>query len=337
MKQLLCLIVCLLTLALALPAAAEEPGHLPERGVILPMTLEDENAGLYASAVMGGTAEVPELPLIQMIYTDAEGIEAVISAYSDKNLEDETVAMQFMQDLSANAFPLYIVALFEESYHDALQDDEAAYAQKIGENTFIVGRNDGHVYVGMEVYSSLDYTSPELAERTAAAGARAKELLDAAQFMPIAEPASALAGAFPAFSAQDLHGNTVTNEIFAGKDLTVVNIWGTFCGPCINEMPELAAWSAEMPENVQIIGLVSDLYSADDADTLDTALQICEATGVTFTNIVAEDEFYALLSEVVGVPTTLFVDGSGMIVGDPVVGANVPAYKSFVEAYVNAL
>ena len=43
----------------------------------------------------------------------------------------------------------------------------------------------------------------------------------------------------PAFIAKDLQGNEITESIFAEKDLTVVNIWGTFCPPCIAEMPEL--------------------------------------------------------------------------------------------------
>ena len=30
------------------------------------------------------------------------------------------------------------------------------------------------------------------------------------------------------------------------------------------------------------------------------------------------------------------VDGSGALVGEPIVGANVPAYKQFVEDYLNA-
>ena len=37
---------------------------------------------------------------------------------------------------------------------------------------------------------------------------------------------------FPSFMARDLQGNEVTNEIFAQKKITVVNIWGTFCPPC---------------------------------------------------------------------------------------------------------
>ena len=46
----------------------------------------------------------------------------------------------------------------------------------------------------------------------------------------------------------DLDGETVTNDLFAEKDLTVLNVWGTFCGPCVAEMPELGDWAEELPD-----------------------------------------------------------------------------------------
>ena len=33
---------------------------------------------------------------------------------------------------------------------------------------------------------------------------------------------------------------TVTQDIFADYDLTMVNVWATWCGYCVEEMPELA-------------------------------------------------------------------------------------------------
>lgn len=47
------------------------------------------------------------------------------------------------------------------------------------------------------------------------------------------------------FTATDFKGNPVTSEIFAKNKLTMVNIWGTFCGPCIREMPDLARINKE--------------------------------------------------------------------------------------------
>lgn len=46
-------------------------------------------------------------------------------------------------------------------------------------------------------------------------------------------------GILSAFTAQDLQGNGVNQEILKGKKLTMVNVWATFCDPCINEMPDL--------------------------------------------------------------------------------------------------
>ena len=53
-------------------------------------------------------------------------------------------------------------------------------------------------------------------------------------------------GPFQFFTVEDIEGNEVTHEVFADADLTVINIWGTFCGPCIQEMPDLGALSQEL-------------------------------------------------------------------------------------------
>lgn len=42
-----------------------------------------------------------------------------------------------------------------------------------------------------------------------------------------------------------------------------------------------------------------------------------------------------MISNLVGVPTTFFVDSTGKIVGEPFAGADVDAYKQTVEDYLN--
>ena len=44
-----------------------------------------------------------------------------------------------------------------------------------------------------------------------------------------------------------------------------------------------------------------------------------------------------LLSGVVGVPTTFFVDSIGSLVGNPIVGANVDGCKEAVENLLSAM
>lgn len=150
-----------------------------------------------------------------------------------------------------------------------------------------------------------------------------------------AAPEQDSGSAMPAFTAKDLDGNTVTESIFSDKDLTVVNIWGTFCGPCIREMPELGTWAKDMPDNVQLIGLVIDIAGDEDTEHHDLAVSIMQNADADFTQIVANQDFADILKDVYGVPTTMFVDKDGNIVGDPIIGANVDGYKEFVEDYLN--
>ena len=140
---------------------------------------------------------------------------------------------------------------------------------------------------------------------------------------------------FPSFTSKALDGSTVTENIFVGKKLTVVNIWGTFCPPCIAEMPELGRWAAEMPEDVQLIGLVCDVRSENDEPAINAAKKILSESNANFINIIPSAGLIDYLSTVEAVPTTIFVDGDGKIVGAPIIGADVDAYKNFVDAYVN--
>lgn len=143
------------------------------------------------------------------------------------------------------------------------------------------------------------------------------------------------AALFPSFTAADLNGNSVTESIFSEKDLTVLNIWGTFCGPCIGEMPELGEWAKEMPDNVQMLGLIIDINGEEDTEHHDLAVDITQKASADFTNLIANADFAPILRDVIGVPTTLFIDGDGKIVGDPIVGADVEGYKQFVEEYLD--
>lgn len=140
---------------------------------------------------------------------------------------------------------------------------------------------------------------------------------------------------FPDFSAKTIDEEPVTNDIFLEKDLTVLNIWGTFCPPCIGEMPELGDWAREMPDNVQLIGLICDIAGDEDTEHINLAHEIIDKANVEYMNIVANEDFYPILAEVTGVPTTVFIDGDGNIVGHIIVGANVPGYKEYVAQLLN--
>lgn len=132
------------------------------------------------------------------------------------------------------------------------------------------------------------------------------------------KPATITMGNLGAFSTVDLNGKTVDNSIFAGHRLTMINIWATFCRPCIKELPDLQAMSEVMPEGAQLISIVGD---ADNEESLKLAQRIATDTGVSFPSIVPDSPLKQYLDDnMVAYPTTLFVDSAGRIVGEPIIG-----------------
>lgn len=121
------------------------------------------------------------------------------------------------------------------------------------------------------------------------------------------------------FEGTDLEGNKVTGGIFSQSKLTMVNVWATYCNPCLREMPELGELSAEyQQEEFQIIGVVSDVLEGDDQTLVES---LVEQTGADYTHLLLNESLYhALLTDVSAVPTTFFFDENGALL-DTVVGA----------------
>ena len=140
-----------------------------------------------------------------------------------------------------------------------------------------------------------------------------------------AAQASPVAKNVPNFSAKTIKGETVTNEIFAAKKITMVNIWGTFCPPCIAEMPELGEMARSMPADAQLIGLICD--ASDGSQQIQKALQITKEAGADFVNIIPDEQLMNFMENVEAVPTTIFVNSKGEVVGKAVIGADLDAYK----------
>lgn len=137
-------------------------------------------------------------------------------------------------------------------------------------------------------------------------------------------------GSFSSFATTDLEGNEVPDGVFSKADVTVVNFWGTYCNPCIKEMPELGKWAEQLPDNVQVMGVVIDVTSTSDA-TCATAREIVSDTGADYTQLVCSGGLEDAEREITAVPTTYFVGKDGNILCEPVVGARVDTYKQRVE------
>ncbi len=66
-------------------------------------------------------------------------------------------------------------------------------------------------------------------------------------------------GIVPTFTLKSTNGNVVSiPTAWAGKS-TLVNLWATWCAPCLKEMPELQAFASEQPRSgVQVVGIALD-------------------------------------------------------------------------------
>lgn len=160
----------------------------------------------------------------------------------------------------------------------------------------------------------------------AGCGAKEPALEETAEEETVVEEPAAETDAddFGAFTAETLEGETVTEAIFEQADLTVVNLWATFCRPCIQEMPTLGLLHEEL-ENVQVLGIVldcNDQYGGVDPEQVTVAMDIMEQTGAGYPSLVLNRSLAMIgMANFQYIPTTLFVDKNGNVVGSEVVSA----------------
>jgi thiol-disulfide isomerase/thioredoxin len=101
---------------------------------------------------------------------------------------------------------------------------------------------------------------------------------------------------------------------YAGEPL-VVNFFGSWCGPCNAEAPDLATFATDNPD-AQIVGIAVDDAESDAAGFMDEY-------GLAFP-LVVDDQSLAGEYGITGVPTTIFFDAQGQEV-DRLVGASTLA------------
>ena len=82
---------------------------------------------------------------------------------------------------------------------------------------------------------------------------------------PVVVPGSSSGFIFPyQFAAMDLYGNPIDERTLGEKEVYFVQYWGTWCPPCVGEMPELAELAYMYGDRVGFIGLDDDYKSNID-------------------------------------------------------------------------
>ena len=125
--------------------------------------------------------------------------------------------------------------------------------------------------------------------------------------------------AAPDFAATDLTGKSVHLADLQGKTV-VVNFWGTLCGPCVAELPDLVKFQAAHKDDVVVVGVCTDLIREDDGDggdsEKDAMPRISSTIGrfsMTYPNVLDRDGKIVRLYNGSGVPLTVFIDGQGIV------------------------
>jgi thiol-disulfide isomerase/thioredoxin len=124
----------------------------------------------------------------------------------------------------------------------------------------------------------------------------------------------------------DVAGYEALLETLRGTPV-VVNVWASWCGPCRNEAPALAAAAQEYGDRVRFLGL-------DVLDTRPDARAFIQEYGWTYPSLFDRTGAIRDSLGLVGQPFTVFYDASGTVV-DTYPGA-IPAdeLRERVEALV---
>ncbi|MBI2709943.1 MAG: redoxin family protein [Actinobacteria bacterium] len=116
-------------------------------------------------------------------------------------------------------------------------------------------------------------------------------------------------GPAPSFRALDLAdpSRRIALADYRGR-LLVVNFWASWCVPCRREMPRLAAAAAKLRGRVSFLGV-------NTKDGRAKALEFVRTTGVPYPSVVDPAGSIGDRYGVYGLPTTVFIDRRGRIIG----------------------
>ena len=102
------------------------------------------------------------------------------------------------------------------------------------------------------------------------------------------------------FVAANFDGELHHSSEWLGKQPVVINIWGTWCGPCRREIPDLARLYKEYkPKGVEIIALAVK-------DTPDRVRKYAGQNNMNWVLLMSEDQILIDYKAFRGVPTIFF-------------------------------
>ncbi|TAM99806.1 MAG: TlpA family protein disulfide reductase [Rhodanobacteraceae bacterium] len=131
-----------------------------------------------------------------------------------------------------------------------------------------------------------------------------------AQSQSRAVPAAALPGMsqnwlLPPMRFADVRGGSV--PLAAPGQVTLINFWATWCGPCLSEIPDLDRLYGDVHGRVRIVGVAVDSGSAENIRAF------AERHGMRYPLLMASSRALDPRFGVIGLPITVIVDRTGVV------------------------
>ena len=240
------------------------------------------------------------------------------------------------------------IGMFEKS----ISEEEIGKITKCDSHTKLGDSKDGKYSYYLSVNSGVDAETIEELKKTSVEITEKKdrpengfvlaEKSDLENTMAFMEGAGNTVTDLSNITTKDIHGKEFSSKDFANYDLTMVNVFATWCTACIQEIPDLVEVQKEMQaKGVNIIGIVTDTVddTGENREALEKAKLIQEKTKANYSFLIPDKtNFNGRLNGIQALPETFFVDKNGQIVGETYSGShNKKDWTAIIEKELSAL
>ena len=234
------------------------------------------------------------------------------------------------------------IGMFEKS----LSEEEIGKITKCDSHTKLGESKDGKYSYYLSVNSTADAETIEELKQTTVEITEKKERpengfvlsekSDLENTMAFSTDSQNVATDLSNLQTMDIDGKEFSGKDFSDYDLTMVNVFATWCSPCVQEIPDLAEIQKEMKgKGVNIVGVVTDTVdqTGENQEALEKAKLIRERSKAEYPFLIPDkSNFNGRLSGIQAFPETFFVDKKGQIVGETYSGShNKKAWLEIIE------